>query len=128
MNLNIKRALTGGLLAMAASGAMLVPAQASAASNHWGAISYSPSTHAWGTAINFSSAGDARYVAKDKCGQSDCQVMTLNDNCGALVRNTSTNAFWWAYAPTRTAARAQAFEFAGWNPNTVLLTSTCVGD
>lgn len=127
MNTTIKRALTGTLLTMAASTAILIPGQASAATNHWGAISYSNSTGDWGTAINFSSAADARYVARDKCGHSDCQVMTLNNNCGALVRNKTTRSWWWAYAPTRTAAKSKAFEFAGWE-NAQLLTSTCVGD
>ncbi|NMO05023.1 DUF4189 domain-containing protein [Gordonia sp. TBRC 11910] len=128
MNINIKRALTGGLLAAAATGAVLVPAQASAANNTWGAISYSPSTDAWGTAINFSSGSDARYVAKDKCGHSDCQVMTLHNNCGALVTNKVAGTWWWAYAPTRSAARGQAMEFAGWSPNAKLQVTTCIGD
>lgn len=125
MNIAIKRAMAGGLLAMAAT-AVAVPAEASAARSYYGAISYSNSTGRWGTANNFDSASDARFVARQQCGVADCQVMPLKDNCGALVRNKTTRSWWWAYAPTRNAAKSKAFEFAGWQ-NVELLTSICVG-
>ncbi|MEU8896649.1 DUF4189 domain-containing protein [Nocardia sp. NPDC048505] len=103
-------ALGAGLLTVTA-------ATATAKSDEWGAIAYSPSTGETGWGRNYSTKKRAERAAIETCKKSDCEVL-LNfvNKCGAVAE--ARNGTWSiGRGETKAAANAAAIAAAkGRNP------------
>lgn len=126
MKTKIKRTLAVGAVAVAAGTALAVaPGDATAATNHYGAIAISTATGNTAYAINYSSPQAARNAAVARCGAYDCEwVVTMDRNCGAAAQNPVTLRWGWAYGPNRASAENAARNAAGWGSNTIIWACT----
>ncbi|NMO05022.1 DUF4189 domain-containing protein [Gordonia sp. TBRC 11910] len=114
MKTALKSVLASGVMAIAATAAVIVPAQASAADHNYGAISISKSTGNHASSSDYTSVLDAIDAANAKCNADDCGfVVMMDNNCGALAYQPITGQWGWTTEPTRDAAESGALSNAG---------------
>ena len=82
-------------------------ALAGGAVDKFGAIATS-SSGAWGISTDFPSRMDAEREALRSCGQRDCMIQILFDECGVLVESEQLRA--WGVGYTLEEAQANALE------------------
>lgn len=75
--------------------------------NSFGAIATS-SSGAWGISTDFQSRIDAEREALRSCGQRDCMIQVLFDECGVLLEANQVRA--WGVGYTLEEAQANALE------------------
>ena len=75
--------------------------------NNFGAIATS-SSGAWGISTDFQSRLEAEREALRSCGQRDCMIQVLFDDCGVLVESEQSRA--WGVGYTLEEAQANALE------------------
>lgn len=80
---------------------------AALAVNNFGAIATS-SSGAWGISTDFQSRIDAEREALRSCGQRDCMIQVLFDECGVLVEYDQVRA--WGVGYTLEEAQSNALE------------------
>lgn len=120
-------------LAFAAGIAALMSLAPAAAADSWGAIAYSPSTHAFGYSHGFGSEGEAEDYAVGICleqnGGDDCQAAVVFSNaCGAVMAGPDGWGHAWD-AGGEEAAQARAYEACSQNSDGCdLVVSHCSPD
>src|SRR5690606_2804301 len=78
--------------------------------DQFGAISYSPSTGAYGRSWNWSTRERAEDVANGYCAQADCRVVVwVRNGCAALAVAQGDRGLWgWAWSSSRSEAESLA--------------------
>ncbi|MEU2255486.1 DUF4189 domain-containing protein [Nocardia xishanensis] len=101
LRVSLTAAIAGSLLGVTAG-------PASAGSDKWGAIAYSPSTGVTGASWNYSTDVRAERAAIDSCDESDCRVLVnFVNKCGAVAR-AKDNSWSFGRGPNRAEATANA--------------------
>ena len=79
---------------------------AHAATDHWGAVAFSPRSGHTGVSWDYPTAAAAAAKARDECGRSDCQaVVEVANGCAALAQ-AQNRAVGYAYAARCAPPRA----------------------
>ncbi len=77
------------------------------ARNYYGAISYSPSTGAYGYSYDYTSKRGAQRAARKQCGYRDCKKsLWFRNACGALA--VGNNGYGTGWGSTKSRARRAA--------------------
>ncbi len=77
------------------------------ARNYYGAISYSPSTGAYGYSYDYNSKSSARHAARKQCGYRNCKnSLWFRNACGALAVGSSGYGTSWGNS--RSSAKRKA--------------------
>jgi len=77
------------------------------ARNYYGAISYSPSTGAYGYAYDYNSKSSARNAARRQCGYRSCKnSLWFRNACGALAVGNSGYGTGWGSTKSRAKREA----------------------
>ncbi len=82
-----------------------------ARADHYGAITYSPSTGQSGSSWSYCSRDEAEHSALAWCAAGDCRTLVwLDDECGALATSQDHGPYGWAWSPGRGAAETAALD------------------
>ncbi|MEV6767809.1 DUF4189 domain-containing protein [Nocardia sp. NPDC051030] len=81
-----------GVAGSAVAALSLLPVASAQAATYYGAIAVAGSG-AMGWAQNYPSEGAAMVAARNRCGYSDCQVLTTFYHCGAISYSPSANEY-----------------------------------
>lgn len=111
-----RRAAVAMFGAAAVTATLVSVAPPAAADDQWGAIAYSPSGKLFGRTKDAPSSAAAQSAAMGACAKSDCKILVVFKQCGAIAENNAGDHAG-GYGATLAAAEADAMKTlgtAGW--------------